>query len=157
MAVRPYSEADTYDADRRDDHAETSGGGLGGQIFLWLAWALAAAFWGVVLTTGVGILGVGPPPSNGPGPGEVDAGGISWLLINFIGGLVVLGLAIAWGSYRWATRDRRKDPITEAATHAEYDMVEAAGGDDDIRRSPEAREPEERDAYRAVKPRSPRF
>lgn len=155
MAVRPSSQARTLPADERNDYAETTSGGVAGQIFLWVAWALAAAFWAFALTTGVGILSMGGPATNGPGPGEVDAGGVGWMLINVIGGLVILGLAIAYGAYRYATRDKRNDPITEAATHAEYDMVEAAGGDDDVSRSPEAHRPEERDAYRAITPGGP--
>ena len=51
---------------------------------------------------------------------------------------------------RWASRDKSKDAMTEAATHRIYDMAEAAGGDDDIHRGPGARRPEERDAARGA-------
>lgn len=151
MAVRPYSEFD--DSYAVSSETETTGAGVGGKIFIWLAWALAAAFWAFTLTTAFGIMGaLGDPAANGPGPGEVDAGGMGWLLMTFVGGLLILGGALAYGAYRYATRNKRLDPLTEAATHAEYDMAEAAGGDDDIRRSPEARRPLDRDAARAVDP-----
>lgn len=121
---------------------------VGATIFIWLAWAAAAFFWGATLTTAVNILG-SPAPAQSVGPGEVDSGGIGWGLMNFIG-VIILGLAIAYGAFRYLTRDKRKDPMTEAATHALYDRVEAAGGDDDVSLSPEAHRPEERAAYRDV-------
>lgn len=166
MAGAPYSQTQsqvrtaTYDdisayeaaSEREEASYESTAGGVAGQTFLWLAWAAAAIFWGVILTTGLGILSAGDNPAISRPGGGADAGGISWFLIAVVGGTVVLGLAIAWGAWRYATRDKSKDPMTEAATHAEYDMVEAAGGDDDIHRSPGERRPEERDAYRAVRP-----
>ena len=109
-----------------------------------------AAIWAFGLTAFFGILQAVNNPALARGEAQADAGGVSWMLINVIGGLVVLGLAIAWGSWRWATRDKGKDAMTEAATHAEYDLIEAHGGDDEITRSPEAHKPEERDAYKAA-------
>lgn len=153
MAVRPISDLDNdaYGHDsyaRQDAHADRGRGDVGAKIFLWAAWAAAAAFWAFMLTTGIGILN-STRGANGPGPGEVDAGGVGWGLMNVVG-VVILGLAIAYGAFRYFTRDKRDDALTEAATRAEYDMVEAAGGDDDIHRSPDARSPYDRDAARAV-------
>lgn len=157
MAVRPYSDLDNsaYERDSyaRQEPVETASGGVGGKIFLWVAWAAAAAFWAFSLTTGIGILN-STRGANGPGPGEVDAGGVGWGLMNVVG-VTILGLAIAYGAFRYFTRDKRNDALTEAATRAEYDMVEAAGGDDDVHRSPEAREPFERDAARAAQAEDP--
>lgn len=150
MAVRPFDDTqygDTHSA--YGDSAEH--GGVAGKAFLWLAWALAAAFWGFSLTTGAGILGALGAPSNGPGPGEVDAGGLSWMLITVVGGVVLLGGALAYGALRYATRDKNRDSATEAATHALYDITEAAGGDDEVTRSPEARRPEDRDSIRVAR------
>ena len=65
-------------------------------------------------------------------------------------GVVALGAAIGWGALRWATRDKRLDPITEASTAALYDGVARNGGDDRVSRSPEARRGDERDSYRPV-------
>ena len=152
MAVRPYSDLDdaAYVRERRDDsYGETASGGVAAKIFLWVAWALAAAFWAFSLTTGIGILSsVGP--ASGPGPGEADAGGVSWMMITFVGGLLVLGGALAYGVYRYSSRNKANDALTEAATHAEYDMIEDNGGDDEISTSPEAHRPMERDAVRAI-------
>lgn len=148
MAVRPYSDLDNPARERRDEPVETTAGGVGGQIFLWVAWALAAAFWAFTLATGIGILNAAGPAA-APGPDEVGAGGLGWGLINIVGA-VVLGLALAYGVFRYFTRDKRRDPMTEAATRAEYDMVEAAGGDDVVERSPESHSPYERDAARAT-------
>ena len=78
-------------------------------------------------------------------------GGVSWLMITFVGGLIVLGGALAYGAYRYATRDKSLDPVTEAATHALYDITEAAGGDDEVTRSPEARRPQDRDSLRVAR------
>lgn len=150
MAVRPYSELDNDSYAHEAGRTGRAGGSTGAQIFLWIAMAIAAAFWGLTSTTAFGILGsIGP--AGAPGPGEIDAGGVGWVLINFVGGVLILGGALAYGVYRWASRDRRKDALTEAATHAEYDMVEAAGGDDVIGRSPSVHEPMERDAARAAR------
>jgi hypothetical protein len=150
MAVRPYS------SDYDDSYAgpeETTGSGVAGKTFIWIAWALAAAFWAFTLTTSVGILqAMGGGAADGPGPGEVDAGGLSWMLINVVGGMIILGGALAYGAYRYATRDKGLDAVGEAATRVEYDMVEAAGGDDVVARSPEAHRPLERDVFRAPDP-----
>ena len=143
MVARTHSEYDELTG------YESTGSGVAGKIFLWIAWALAAAFWAFLLTTAVGILEAADNPAlHAPG----GAGGPSLIGFLMMGGLVALGLAIAWGMTRWAGRDKSRGPLTEAATHAEYDMIEAAGGDDDVHRSPGERRPDERDAYRAVNP-----
>jgi hypothetical protein len=147
MAVRTYGD---YDAPAAEAGYETTGSGLGGKIFIWVAWAAAAIFWGFTLSTGIGILKAANNPALTSGEGGMDLGGLAWFLMEVVGGVVVLGLAIAWGTARWASRNKAMDPVTEATTRAEYDMAEAAGGDDDIHRSPEARKPQERDAFRAV-------
>ena len=82
-----------------------------------------------------------------------DEAGISGDRYTVVGGMVILGLAIAYGLYRYSTRDKRLDPVTEASTARLYDIVEAQGGEDMTTRSPEAREPLERDAYVANTPR----
>lgn len=153
MATLPYSDrTDTYSTTTAIQDAggygESSAGGVGGKIFIWLAWAFAAAFWAFSLSTGIGILNaMGSPAADATG-GAVDAGGLGWFLMTVVGGTVVLGIAIAYGLASYLSRDKRKDPMTEAATHALYDTIERQGGDDMTTRSPEARRPEERDAYR---------
>lgn len=145
MAAGPYGETEYRDTGAY----ESTGRGVAGQIFLWVAWAAAAIFWGFSLTTGLGILS-STPAVNGPGPGEADAGGVGWMLINFVGGLIVLGGAIAYGAYRYASRDKRLDPMTEAATHAEYDEIESAGGDIVSDTSPESERRTRVSGYRAA-------
>ncbi|WP_395670342.1 hypothetical protein [Phenylobacterium sp.] len=148
MASTAYS--DTYPT-RPTLHLPTKAQpGVGVTAFLWLAWAAIAAFWGFSLTTGIGIISaLGHPANSGPGPGEADVGGVGWGLMNVVG-VAILGAALAYGAYRYATRDRGKDAMTEASTAALYDIVEEQGGEDLTTRSPEAREPTERDAYQAA-------
>ena len=141
MDARPYSEFDEAPA-----AYESTGSGVGGKIFIWIAWAVAAMFWGFVITSTYGILTASDNPAIGAPGGSADAGGLGFLLMDVIGGVFVLGLAIAWGTARWASRDKSQDPLTEAATRRVYDLAEAAGGDDDIHRGPGARRPEQRDA-----------
>jgi hypothetical protein len=147
MAVRPDFDESSFD---ESAYEEGGSGTLLGKIFLWLAWAAAAIFWGFMLTTGAGILAASDNPAIGNPAGGADAGGIGFLLMDVIGGMLILGLAMAWGTWRWASRDKRNDPMTEAATRVEYDLIERAGGDDDIHRSPEARRPMDRDAVRII-------
>lgn len=129
----------TYDelqpaADRAHARRERS---VGEHIFIWIAWALAAAFWGVTMTTLFGILG--SISSGAPVAGGADFGGVAWLIIDVIGGLVLLGAILAVGAWMSARRDRRLDPVGEAATAALYDAVERQGGEDMTSRSPDHR------------------
>jgi hypothetical protein len=132
-AVRPGERAPYRDA--------------GAQIFLWIAWVLAFALWVGSLIIDVGI--VRDIAQGGPGAlmGGVDAGGGGFFVITVLG-VIVLGIAIAYGAARWATRDRRADPMTEASTAALYNSIERAGGDDQVTRSPEDRRPRDRESYR---------
>jgi hypothetical protein len=110
---------------------------VGEHAFIWLAWAVAAIFWGATMTTFMGILHAVSQPTPGLA-GGADAGGIGFLLMDVVGGLVLLGAALAFGSWMTASRNRRLDPATEAATAALYDQVERQGGDDMTTRSPES-------------------
>ncbi|HEY8614730.1 hypothetical protein [Phenylobacterium sp.] len=147
----PYSdqtETPSYSAVRVDvvEHRQRD---VGATVFVWLAIALALAFWAANLTALFGILGaLGHPAADGLDAGEADVGGLGWMTINFVGGLLILGGALAYGAYRYASRDKRLDPMTEASTAALYDNIERQGGDDTSSRSPEDRSPMERDAYR---------
>jgi hypothetical protein len=118
MTYEPYA-----DRRREADIEPITSRNVAGKAFLWTAWALAAAFWTAVGTTGFKILGAADNPALNNG----ETGGFGWL---FIGGVALSGLAIAFGAFSFATRDRRKDAMTERATRAEYDAIEAAGGDD---------------------------
>lgn len=111
----------TYDGAYSDSPAvERSGSNyLGEQIFLWVAWAAAFAFWAFSMQTAIGIMGA-IMSSPATVMGAVDLGGIEFVLFSGVGVLVV-ALAIAYGAARWATRDRSLDPVTEAATAKLYD------------------------------------
>jgi len=91
--------------------------------FIWIAWALAAAFWAATLTTFAGI--VGSIANTTPEMrGVADLGGVAWMVIDVVGGVVVLGGALAYASLMYARRNRRLDPVGEAATAALYDAEE---------------------------------
>jgi hypothetical protein len=152
MATLSYPDQSTpYGATRAEAETRTSGRrDIAATIFVWLAWAAAAFFWGMTLTTAFHIIGT-PAPNQAVGPGEVDQGGVGWGLMNFVG-VIILGLAIAYGMFRYVTRDKRKDAITEASTHALYDRADNVDRHESSL-SPEAHEPEERAAYRdAISP-----
>jgi hypothetical protein len=155
MATDIYSHGSpTYDARHDGGAAGTSSTSTyrdpAGTAFLWVTWALAFAFWAFFMMVFFGILEA--IAHGGPGSirGGFDAAGGGFLFMDVIGGIVLLGGAIAWGMARWATRDKRRDALTEAATAELYDSVERAGGDDMVARSPEARRPNERDSYRSI-------
>jgi hypothetical protein len=142
----PYAAQTPAERDHTPDRAARRT--TGSTIFVWIAWALAAAFWVASLTTGIGILqATGDGTGQALNAGEVDAGGAGWGLMNFVG-VAILGLALAYGAYRYATRNRRNDPVTEASTAALYDSIESGEDDGLTDRSPDARTPEERASYR---------
>ena len=64
-----------------------------------------------------------------------------------IGGAIVLGLVLAYGLIQNARRDKRKDAVTEAATHELYDQ---ARSDDPARDNPPDNRPEAVKAGEAV-------
>lgn len=55
-------------------------------------------------------------------------------------GTLLLGLAIAWGVYRYMTRNKANDPITEEATRESYG------------KSPEEYAKERKELQRQIKP-----
>ncbi len=84
-----------------------------------LLFIAVAGFLPVATMTGGGILQAvadgGAAASAGTPPSAIP-----YLLIDVVG-VVLLGLGLAYGVYRYHTRDRRLDPLTEAATKAQYD------------------------------------
>ena len=137
-----------------DAHAQARTGRgeryLGETIFLWLAWSLAFIFWAFFMSTFFGIFHALSAGAPGGIVGGADAGGVAFLMMDVIGGVLVLGAALAWGEYWTYKRDRRLDPATEASTATLYDAVERHGGDYLATRSPEARAPLGPDPYRAT-------
>jgi hypothetical protein len=124
MATDTYSDATAaYGADRATYVETTRYRDRGGIAFIWIAWALAFAFWAFSMSTFLGIVSALTSGVPGGIEGGLDAGGGGVLLIDVIG-VVALGAAIAWGAARWATRDKRLDPMTEASTAALYNSIE---------------------------------
>jgi hypothetical protein len=120
---------------------------LGERAFVWAAWAAAFAFWVFTMSSAAGIFrDVFQPAADqaagGPGGGEFG------LMLLALVAFALFALAVAWASIRWAARDKRLDPVTEASTRALYNAVERAGGDDMVTRGPGARKPFGRDSYR---------
>jgi hypothetical protein len=152
MATDIYSDGSaTYETryeSRADDTTDSGYHDPAGMAFLWVAWTLAFAFWAFAMSTFFGILRA--IAAGGPGSilGGVDMSGGAYLLMDVIGGVIVLGVALAWGMAQYMTRDKSRDAVTEASTAALYDEVERAGGDDEVSRSPDARRPRDRDSYR---------
>ena len=115
----------TYDGTYSDTMAanaeveQRSSGYVGEQIFLWVAWVAAFGFWAFSMQTAFGIMdAIFTTPATVMG--AVDLGGIEFALMSIVG-VLVLGIAIAYGAARYATRDRSLDPVTEAATAKLYD------------------------------------
>lgn len=150
----PYAQSQTQ-ARTRAPSAYVPHGHAGATAFIWIAWALAMSFWAASFTTALGILQAVSHPTETTGVGGADAGGVGFALMDVVGGIVILGLALAYGLYRYSTRNKAMDPVTEASTARLYDIVEAQGGEDMTTRSPEARQPLERDAYAPAGPRQP--
>lgn len=118
-----------YDAPVAREPAPRRERSVGEHIFIWIGWALAAAFWGMTMTTIGGIVRSVMQPSPAPS-GGVDAGGVGFVLMDVVGGLVLLGLAMAYAAWRFSHRNRALDPVSEAATAELYNRVERRGGDD---------------------------
>jgi hypothetical protein len=123
MVTRSYDGSYAADTDpraaTRSDERRTYRD-VGAQIFIWVAWALAFAFWAFTMSSFFGILqAIASAPADGL-MGGVDFGGAGFVLIDVVAGLIVLGLVLIYGAARWATRDRSLDPLTEASTARLY-------------------------------------
>jgi hypothetical protein len=99
---------------------------VGEHVFICIGWAVIAIFWGASMTIFVGILRAVSQPVHGVA-GHADAAAIGYLLMDVVGGLVLLGLVMAFASAMVARRNRRMDPVTEAATADLYDREGARG------------------------------
>ena len=99
---------------------------VGEHIFIWIAWAVAAAFWGATLTTMVEIFRAAGRAL--PAVAATGAPGGSAYLILVVTAFLALALAMAYASIRSATS--RSGAVGEAATAALYDSVERQGGEE---------------------------
>ncbi len=138
MESRPYDDRSAARGPSRSEAPRERS--LGEHVFVWIGWALAAAFWGATMTTFWGILRSVSHPT--PGGGGADAGGVLFAVMDVVGGLIVLGAALAYGSWMFARRNRALDPVTEARTAALYDSMNRPDGEDSPRRSADRGRPE---------------
>lgn len=124
MASTPYDRSYVAAA-RREERS------VGEHIFIWVAWALAAAFWGASLTTMVEIFraaGQALPAISAPGA----PGGMAYLIL-VVTAFLILALAMAYASIRSATSPR--SGAGEAATAALYNSIERQRGEEMATRS----------------------
>jgi hypothetical protein len=126
-AISPRFATSVSTSDARAVEDRPTGGGL---AFLWIVLlANLAWFSAFAVSTGAGILrAVRTPTAPPPGYVPVGSGGVQMLLID-VGGVALLGLALAYGLYRYHTRDRRLDPVAEEAARDVYDKPAPAGQD----------------------------
>ena len=96
-------------ADRRDDETRRERS-VGEHVFIWIAWALAAIFWGATATIFAGILhdagqAVAAPSAAGA------PGGMGYLALVVIA-FAAVSLALAYGYARtaWTGRVERRRP-----------------------------------------------
>lgn len=105
-----------------EETAEPRGGyGVGSLVVLFFLLAAIAFFLPFAVISGNSILQAvsHDPAAQQDIAAGAEGGGLSWMLIDVIG-VGVLGAAIAWGMLRNQSRDRRMDPVTEAATREGY-------------------------------------
>ncbi len=122
MASAPYDESNSaYGRERGDTPRERS---LGEHVFIWIAWALAAAFWGASMTMFMGILrdasqAVAAPSVQGA------PGGMGYLAF-VVAAFVVVTVVLAYASLRSA-RAGGLEARSQAATAELYDRLERNG------------------------------
>jgi hypothetical protein len=108
---------------------------VGEHIFIWIAWALAAAFWGATLTTMVEIFRAAAHPTAAISASGAPGG--SAYLVLVVGAFLVMAVALAYAEIRAASS--RPGAGREAATATLYNSIERQGGDDFTSRAPDRR------------------
>lgn len=115
--ANPRFQASPAEADRtaqaaHDDDTWRSRN-VGEHVFIWLAWAMAAAFWGATLTTMAGILGSAEGGAASIGAPSLSGGSAAFLLLVVMV-FVALAAALAYASLRSATRAAGSESATAA-------------------------------------------
>lgn len=119
MASAPYD--DRLSPYAREQDRAPRDRSLGEHVFIWIAWALAAAFWGASMTIFAGILRDASQSVAAPAaPGA--PGGMVYLAF-VIAAFAVVALALAYASLRTA-RMGRLEATSQSATAALYDRIE---------------------------------
>jgi len=109
-----------------DERATARERSVGEHIFIWIAWALAAAFWGMTLTTVVEIFRSAAQST--PQIAVPGAPGGSAFLVLVVVAFLVMAFALAYAEIRAA--GAHSTGRGEAATSALYNSIEAQGGED---------------------------
>lgn len=109
-------------------------------IFIWIGWALAAAFWGATFTTVTGIFRAVATPTPGV-VGGADFGGVGYLVLGFVGVVLILGFAMAGVSWMFARRNRGLAPLADAKTAALYENADRQIAEGETRPSPDLARP----------------
>jgi H+/Cl- antiporter ClcA len=126
-----YDGLDAHPGDRRAARERS----VGEHIFIWIAWAVAAAFWGLAMTTMVQIFRtVGQSVQGGGAPGA--PGGIGYLVFVIVA-FLVMAFALVWAQVR--TASRRSDAPAEAAAAALYNSIDRQVGEATAGRTPDRR------------------
>jgi hypothetical protein len=125
MASGPYHDASaTYGRDAEAPRERS----IGEHIFIWVAWAVAAIFWGATLTSILGILqaaGQATPTVRAPGM----PGGMAYLALVILA-FVSVAAALLYAEFRTARASRRIDAASEVGGAAPYSRVERLGGEE---------------------------
>jgi hypothetical protein len=123
MAIGPHDETTAQPAGA--DDAPPRERSLGEHVFLWLAWALAAAFWGAALTTFMGIIRAAGQPVAAPVAAGAP-GGMGYLAL-VIAAFAIVALTLAYASLRTA-RPGVSEARSERRAVELYDAVERRDG-----------------------------
>jgi hypothetical protein len=122
------------DADA-SDHRAVRQRNVGEHIFIWIAWAVAAVFWGGAMTAMVQIFRTaGQSVQGGAAPGA--PGGMGYLVFVIVA-FLVMAFALVWAQFRAASR--RSDAPAEAATAALYNSIDRQVGEETAGRAPDRR------------------
>ena len=123
MASAPHEQGPgTYPGDDETPRERS----VGEHVFIWIAWALAAIFWGATATIFTGILSDASQAVQAPSAPGVP-GGMGYLALVVIA-FVAVTLALAYASLRtaWTGRLERR---SQADAAAPYDRADSRRGD----------------------------
>jgi len=135
MAGAPYDDRNGYQTGDADAPRERS---VGEHVFIWVAWALAAAFWGATMTVLAGILRAAGAAG---GISASGASGVSAYLVLVIVAFLAMAGALAYASVRSAHGRRDLKAMSDAGAAALYNSIERQGGEDMTSRSPDRGRP----------------
>lgn len=126
--------------DRADagDHRAARERSVGEHIFIWIAWAVAAVFWGGAMTAMVQIFRTAAQSAQGASAASAPGapGGLGYLVLVIVA-FLVMAFALVWAQFRAASR--RSDAPAEAATAALYNSIDRQIGEETTGPAPDRR------------------